>query len=91
VLRALGWELDGDILILLCCYCIRNQSRLLVFFLPLEVGHLKLHAVDDVDLSHSMGIDCGCAGYESEYDNNADGWYDWGMRRFAQGRLWREE
>jgi hypothetical protein len=22
-----------------------------------------------------LGIDFGCAGYESEYDNNADGWY----------------
>jgi hypothetical protein len=29
-----------------------------------------------VDLSHSLGIDFGCAGYESEYDNNTDGCYD---------------
>jgi hypothetical protein len=29
-----------------------------------------------MDLSHSLEIDFGCAGYESEYDNNADGWYD---------------
>jgi hypothetical protein len=35
------------------------------------LGHLKLHIVGDVDLSHSLGIDFGCAGYESEYDNNA--------------------
>jgi hypothetical protein len=40
------------------------------------LGHLKLHTVGDVDLSHSLGIDFGCAGYETEYDNNADGWYD---------------
>ncbi len=31
------------------------------------LGHLKLHTVGDVDLSHSLGIDFGCAGYESEY------------------------
>jgi hypothetical protein len=29
-----------------------------------------------MDLSHSLGIDFGNAGYESEYDNNADGWYN---------------
>jgi hypothetical protein len=29
-----------------------------------------------MDLSHSLGIDFGCAGYESEYVNNANGWYD---------------
>jgi hypothetical protein len=29
-----------------------------------------------MDLSHSLGIDFGCAGYETEYDNNTDGWYD---------------
>jgi hypothetical protein len=64
-------------LIFLCCCCsIGNQSRLLVSFSPLEVGQLKLHTVGDVDLSHSLGIDFGCAWYESEYDNNADGWYD---------------
>jgi hypothetical protein len=40
------------------------------------IGHLKFHTVGDVDLSHSLGIDFGCAGYETEYDNNADGWYD---------------
>jgi hypothetical protein len=40
------------------------------------IGHLKLHTVGDVDLSHSLGIDFGCAGYETKYDNNADGWYD---------------
>jgi hypothetical protein len=40
------------------------------------LGHLKLHIVGDVDLSHSLGIDFGCAWYETEYDNNADGWYD---------------
>jgi hypothetical protein len=38
--------------------------------------HLKLHTIGDVDLFHSLGIDFGCAGYELEYDNNADGWYD---------------
>jgi hypothetical protein len=54
------------------------------------LGHLKLHTVGDVDLSHSLGIEFGCAGYETEYDNNADGWYDWGMRRFAQGCLWEK-
>jgi hypothetical protein len=26
------------------------------FFYPLELGHLKLHAVGDVNLSHSLGI-----------------------------------
>jgi hypothetical protein len=40
------------------------------------VGHFKLHTVGDVDLSHSLGIDFGCVGSESEYNNNADGWYD---------------
>jgi hypothetical protein len=40
------------------------------------LGHLKLHTVGDIDLSHSLGIDFGCAGYESEYNNNAYGWYD---------------
>jgi hypothetical protein len=40
------------------------------------LGHLKLHIVGDVDLSHSLRIDFGCVGYETEYDNNADGWYD---------------
>jgi hypothetical protein len=40
------------------------------------LGHLKLHTVDDMYLSHSLGIDFGCEGYETEYDNNADRWYD---------------
>jgi hypothetical protein len=29
-----------------------------------------------MDLSHPLGIDFGCAGYESDYDNSANGWYD---------------
>jgi hypothetical protein len=33
VLRALGWDLVGDILLLLCCYCIGNLSSILVSFL----------------------------------------------------------
>jgi hypothetical protein len=41
-----------------------------------KLGHLKLHIVGDVDLSHSLGIDFGCAGYETKFDYNADGWYD---------------
>jgi hypothetical protein len=40
------------------------------------LGHLKLHIVGDVELSHSLGIDFVYAGYESEFDCNADGWYD---------------
>jgi hypothetical protein len=28
-----------------------------LFSYPLELGHLKLHIVGDVDLSHSLGID----------------------------------
>jgi hypothetical protein len=40
------------------------------------LGHLKLHTVGDVDLSHSLGIDFGCVAYKTEYDNNAYGWYD---------------
>jgi hypothetical protein len=39
------------------------------------IGLLKLHTVGDVDLSHSLGIEFGCAGYETEFDINADGWY----------------
>jgi hypothetical protein len=35
-----------------------------------------VHIVGDVYLSHSLGIAFGCAGYESDFDNNADGWYD---------------
>jgi hypothetical protein len=34
VLSALGWELDGDILILLFCCCIGTQSRFLASFSP---------------------------------------------------------
>jgi hypothetical protein len=55
------------------------------------LGHFKQHTVGDVDLSHSLGIDFQCAGYETEYDNNTDGWYDSGMRRFAEECLWRGE
>jgi hypothetical protein len=55
----------------------RNPEPLpCLFSYPLYLGHLKLHTVADVDLSHSLGIDFGCAGYESDYDNNTDGWYD---------------
>jgi hypothetical protein len=39
------------------------------------LGHLKLHTVGDVDLSHFLGKDFGCAGYKTEFDYNADGWY----------------
>jgi hypothetical protein len=35
-----------------------------------------MHTFGDVDLSQSLGIDFGCAGYESEYNNKADGWYN---------------
>jgi hypothetical protein len=34
MLRALGWDLDGDILLLLFCCCIGNPSRFLVSFSP---------------------------------------------------------
>jgi hypothetical protein len=34
-------KLDGDILFLLCCCCIGNQSHFLVSFLPLDVRPLK--------------------------------------------------
>jgi hypothetical protein len=84
------WESVGDILFILCCCSIGNQSRFLISFPHLDDRPLKA-TVGDVDLSHSLGIDFGCAGYETEYDNNADGWYDWGLRHFAQGCLWREE
>jgi hypothetical protein len=33
-----------------------------IFFIPLEVGHLKLHKDGDVNLSHSLGIVGECAG-----------------------------
>jgi hypothetical protein len=52
-----------------------KAASLSTFFSLLMLGHLKLHTVGDVDLSHSLGIDFGCAGYESEFDCNADGWY----------------
>jgi hypothetical protein len=35
---------------------------LLYIFIPLEVGHLKLHKDGDVNLSHSLGIVGECAG-----------------------------
>jgi hypothetical protein len=47
-----------------------------LFFSLQKLGHLKMHTVGDVNLSHSLGIDFACAGYESVYDNNGDGWYD---------------
>jgi hypothetical protein len=36
------------------------------FSYPLEIGHLKLHIVSDVNLSHSLGIVCECAGSDLE-------------------------
>jgi hypothetical protein len=37
--------------------CIGNLSFYLESFLtPLDLGHLKLHTVSDVNLSHSLGI-----------------------------------
>jgi hypothetical protein len=53
-----------------------NIAASLSLLPPLDVRPLKLHTVGDVDLSHSLGIDFGCAAYETEYDINADGWYD---------------
>jgi hypothetical protein len=35
-------------------------------FYPLELGHLKLHTVGDVNLSRSLGIVCECAGSDLE-------------------------
>jgi hypothetical protein len=32
--------------------------------------------VGDVDLSRSLGIAPELAGYESDYNNNVDRWYD---------------
>jgi hypothetical protein len=46
------------------------------FSYPLEDRPLKLHTVGDVHLSHSLGIDFRCVEYESDFDNNTDGWYD---------------
>jgi hypothetical protein len=56
----------------------RKPEPLSSLFLPfrVELGHLKLHTVGDVDLSLSLGINFGCAGYESDNNNNADGWYN---------------
>jgi hypothetical protein len=75
--ESLGWDLYGDV----SCYALlvlhkKPEPLPCHFSYPLEVGHLKLHTVGDVNLSHSLGIDFGCAEYESDYGNNADGWYD---------------
>jgi hypothetical protein len=64
-----------------CCYFVvaakETRASTLSIFLPFrKLGHLKLHTVGDENLSHSLGIDFGCAGHESDYDNNADRWYD---------------
>jgi hypothetical protein len=55
--------------------CSRLEERGSIYLVD-PIGQLKLHTVGDVDLSHSLGIDFGCAGYETEFDINADGWYD---------------
>jgi hypothetical protein len=36
------WDIDGDTVFILCCRCLGNQSRSLVYFLfPLDVRPLK--------------------------------------------------
>jgi hypothetical protein len=40
----------------------KPEPSLLYIFIPLEVGHLKLHADGDLNLSHSLGIVGECAG-----------------------------
>jgi hypothetical protein len=55
------------------------------------IGHLKLHTVSDVNLSHSLGIDFGCAGYEFDFDNNTDGWYAEGCVASLKDACGREE
>jgi hypothetical protein len=36
------WDIDGDSLFILCCCCLGNHSRFLVYFLfPLDVRPLK--------------------------------------------------
>jgi hypothetical protein len=77
VFERLVWDLYGDGFCLCLLLLHRNLSFYLVSLLTLEkIGHLKLHTVGDVNLSHSLGIDFGCAGYESDFDNNIDRWYD---------------
>jgi hypothetical protein len=75
--ESMCWDLYGDVSFYASLVLHRKPKPLLCHFsYPLELDHLKLHTVGDVDLSHSLGIDFGCTGYESDYDNNADGWYD---------------
>jgi hypothetical protein len=55
---------------------LKKPEPLPYYFLTFRDRSLKAIYVGDVNLSHSLGIVFGCAGYESNYNNNADGWYD---------------
>jgi hypothetical protein len=55
---------DGLLSIYMLLLLLRKPklSLLYIFFIPLEVGQLKLHTNGDVNLSHSLGIVGECAG-----------------------------
>jgi hypothetical protein len=62
-----------------------------LFLFPLEVRPLKAGYIWLCGPIRILGDRLWVWRVESEYDNNADGWYDCEMRPFAQGCLWREE
>jgi hypothetical protein len=63
VFESMVRDLYGDVFVYALLLPHRKPELLPCHFsYPLEIGHLKLHTVGDVNLSHSLVIVCECAG-----------------------------
>jgi hypothetical protein len=56
VFESVVWDLYGDDFFYASPLHRKTQLLPCHFSYPLELGHLKLHTVGDVNLSHSLGI-----------------------------------
>jgi hypothetical protein len=65
VFESMDWDLYGDVSVYALLLLHRKPELLPCHFsYPLEIGHLKLHTVGDVNLSRPLGIVCECAGLD---------------------------
>jgi hypothetical protein len=67
VFESMVWDSYGDVFFHASLLLHRKPELLPCHFsYPLVLGHLNLHTVGDVNLSHSLGIVCECAGPDLE-------------------------
>ena len=82
-MRDMGYGELMEILLYFCCCCIGNPATTLRYSFPLRNRLLKACIRLVTWTFPILGDSPELAGYESDFDNNTDGWYDCRARRYA--------